>query len=246
MPAVALRRTVSWPVAVDARRAWQRPHVSAALVAHELAQPLAALTANLDAIAHHLTREPVSIESVREIVADAVADVARADRIVRHVLALVHRERTTLVTVDVPAWLDRCAARHRAEAARLGIRLETSTTVPLQVHGDVVQLERALDNVVVNAVQAIASVRDHGCVVLGAYRDGGHVEVTVADDGPGFHAAVLAASPALVTSKDDGCGLGLTLARLALEAHGGQLALANRDVGAVVTLRLPAHHPGAR
>ncbi len=231
------RRPALLPLDIHRRR--RKPGVSAAIVAHELAQPLAALTANVDAIALYLRAESVPWHDVRQVVADLAADVARADEIVKRVLALVRNERTTLVDIPVDAWLVRCAERHRPTLARLGVAIDVECEARLTLAGDVVQLDRALDNLVVNALQAISTIRDHGHVRLRASVVGGDLVVTVSDDGPGFHAAVSAAAGVLVTTRNDGSGLGLRVARLAARAHGGRLEIGNGPSGAVVALRLP-------
>lgn len=236
----AFEPTASWPIVADTRHGARRGAVSAAIVAHELAQPLAALTANLDAAVQYLSREPISLETVRDIVADATADVARANEILRHVLALVRRERIALTDIAVGSWLTRCAARHRREADRLGISIVVTSEPNLAIDGDVVQLDRALDNLVVNALQATASVRTAGRVALEARRCAHEVLVTVSDDGPGFHGAVLAGARTLVTTKAGGLGLGLAMVRKVAGAHGGRLELGNGAAGAVTMLRLPA------
>lgn len=246
MPTEALGSPASWPMARDRRGGARRAGVSAAIVAHELAQPLAALTANLDVVAHYLARESVSLEAVREVFADVLADIARADAIVRHVLALVRREPTARSAVDVGRWLAGCAERRRREAARLGIGVEVVCDAGLQVDADVMQLDRAVDNLVGNALQAIASFRTHGRVLIEGRRAGHEIVVSVSDDGPGFHHAVLAAPGARLTTKVGGSGLGLVVARMAASAHRGGLEVGNGVRGAVVMLRLPAGLPAAQ
>ncbi|BCS32562.1 hypothetical protein TBR22_A17760 [Luteitalea sp. TBR-22] len=234
-----LATTASWRGAIEPRRRLQRKGIAAAMVAHELAQPLAALMANLDAAAHHLRCDPVSLDGVREVFADLAADVARADAIVRHVLALVRDERTERSDIGVAEWLVGCAERHARPAATSGIGIAVRCGRDLRVRGDLVQLERVVDNLVVNALHALSGARDRGQVVIEAREAAGELVITVADNGPGFPAAVLAYPAGLATTKRDGSGLGLAVAARVARAHGGRLELANGAPGAIVTVRLP-------
>lgn len=241
----ALGTTASWRRTLQPRRRVRRTDVAAALIAHELVQPLAALMANLDAAAHHLRRDPVPLDAVRDVFADLAADVSRADAIVRHVLALVRDAPTPRTDTPVADWLNACADRHARQAANLGITIAVQCERDLSVRGDLVQLERVLDNLVMNALQALCSRSHAGQVLIEARHTAGELVVTVADDGPGFPVTVLADPEGLATTKRDGSGLGLAMAAMAVRAHGGRLELANGTSGAFVTVRLPAP-PSAR
>ncbi|MFM1815319.1 MAG: hypothetical protein RLZ98_2014, partial [Pseudomonadota bacterium] len=109
------------------------------------------------------------------------------------------------------------------------------------VSADRVQLQQALLNLVRNSIDAIGSHAKRGEIALTAELDPlGRAEITVSDDGPGFQTGVgeVATTPFLST-KVDGTGLGLAVARTVAEAHGGSLAVLETRKGAAVRLRLP-------
>ncbi len=115
------------------------------------------------------------------------------------------------------------------------VTLELSDPEGLEVACDRALLVRALANLIANAVSAVESVGG-GTVSLRASRVGASVELAVSDDGPGFAGAPFDGS----TTKPDGVGLGLLLARGIVEAHGGTLVAEPAPKGANLVVRLPA------
>jgi C4-dicarboxylate-specific signal transduction histidine kinase len=111
------------------------------------------------------------------------------------------------------------------------------------VKADALQIEQVIVNLVRNAAEALADAgRYDGKIAIEAERgDGGGVVVRVRDNGPGFDPdlAERAVAP-FATTKPDGLGLGLSLARSIVEAHGGRLSIASAPGGAVVSFGLPA------
>jgi two-component system sensor kinase FixL len=107
---------------------------------------------------------------------------------------------------------------------------------------DALQVEQVIINLVRNSAEALSDAgRYDGKVMIEADREGtGHVIIRVRDNGPGFDPDIVdrAAAP-FTTTKQDGLGLGLSLARSIIEAHGGQLSIESSSSGAVVSFTLP-------
>ena len=133
-----------------------------------------------------------------------------------------------------------CHAELDSNGVALSLRLDRDLPV---VKADALQIEQVIVNLVRNAAEALADAGRHdGKVTIEAEADGaGSVIVRVRDNGPGFDPGLAerAATP-FTTTKVDGLGLGLSLARSIIEAHGGRLAIASSASGAAVSFTLPA------
>jgi len=232
------------PTTVQPRDTSRRQtRLATAVLVHELAQPLSAMTSNLDV----LRASPAAHASpdVHAIVEDLVADVGRAMDILRSMHALVRHQRARRVSIPLDALVTN-ALRYGNDGGGV-----TSLDAPLihvhalpsvRVLGDPAQLTQALTNVVRNACQAVAPAGADGHVEISARYRGHDVWLDVQDNGPGFAAARLHAprSP-FVTTGRDGLGIGLVVARWVAVTHGGALQIENCAQGARVTLRLPTH-----
>jgi len=218
-----------------------------ASLAHEVNQPLGAIVNNANACLGLLPSGHQELDDVREALADVVADAERASAIIERVRALAKRsapERVELRLVDV---VDDVLALAAAEAAarRVTIHTDVSREFPA-VFGDRVQLQQVLLNLVVNAMDAMASVdeRERSLEIRGRLdTDDGQRAVTISVDDCG-----IGLQPeeehrlfdAFYTTKPQGMGLGLAISRSIIEAHRGRLwAEAKRDRGAVFSFRIP-------
>jgi C4-dicarboxylate-specific signal transduction histidine kinase len=223
----------------DASR--RRTRLATAVLVHELAQPLGAMTSNLDA----LRALPVTHASadVHAIVEDLASDVARAADILRSMHALVRSQRRRRISIPLAALVAnalRYGHRPDGEGTSGAPLVEVKPLPNVRVVGDPAQLTQALTNVIRNAFQAVTPAGSAGCVEIGARCRGHDVWLEVRDTGPGFAAERLHAplSP-FVTTGRDGLGIGLVVARWVAMTHGGALQLENWAMGARVTLRLP-------
>src|ERR1035438_4762529 len=135
-----------------------------------------------------------------------------------------------------PLGVAECVSRAASFETRVPVKVEAGPAIAIQ--GDPDQLEQALINLFRNA--ADASLATHGAVRAGWRRDGAMVEIWVTDDGPGLFGTANLFVP-FFTTKPGGSGIGLVLSRQIAEAHGGELALENREgaTGCVARLRLP-------
>jgi two-component system sensor kinase FixL len=135
------------------------------------------------------------------------------------------------------------------DASRRGVALEAvlDTALP-PIHGDRVQLQQALLNLVLNGMEAMehASNGDRRISVRTRRADDASVELAVADTGPGIpEQQIPHLFESFFTTKKDGMGLGLSIVRSIAEAHGGRIEVGN-DRGAVFRLRIPAAPEAAR
>jgi PAS domain S-box-containing protein len=214
-----------------------------ASIAHEVNQPLAAIVANGDACLRWLGRDVPQLDEVRGAVEGMMDDGNRAAEVIRRVRALAKKTDAPKaplpineVIEEVTLLLQREVLSHRAS-----LRLELATELPL-VLGDRIQLQQVIINLVMNGMEAMASVTDRPRELkILSRRETGMVLVAVEDSGVGIdpeHADRL--FNAFFTTKPSGMGMGLSICRSIIEAHGGKLCAArNAGPGATFQFTLP-------
>jgi signal transduction histidine kinase len=164
------------------------------------------------------------------------------ETVVRRFTDFVKLERLQLVATDLEPLASRVLAREQRGHEGVSARL-VGFDAPLVVSVDEELLERALENLVRNAIEAAAAGGGH--VELRASREEGFVRLSVVDDGPGFAADHPGEVRPFYTTRPGGLGLGLPLARKIVLLHGGDLVLERAEArGARVTIRLPERPPG--
>ncbi len=208
-------------------------------LAHELKNPLAAIHTLSDLVARKLA--PGSREA--EQMGVLVGEVRRLGGILDEFLNLSRPVRG-LAAVDVePAQVvGRVARLYEATAAARGVTLEVDVDAAGPLRCDPRKVQQVLINLVENALHALGA---GGRLWLGARAVGDGVAFTVRDDGPGLPKEPCARLfESGVTTRADGSGLGLTVARAIAAQHGGELTLGDADGGgALATLTLPRHPP---
>jgi C4-dicarboxylate-specific signal transduction histidine kinase len=216
----------------------------AASIAHEINQPLGAILSNADAADLLLDSGAARREALRAILADIRRDDLRASEVIRGLRTLLAKRETAHKRFGVndavrdlePLW--RADARRRG--VNLGIWLESDD---IAVVGDRIQIQQVLTNLVLNAMDAGAGVPAHRrSVFVSVGRVGGRVEITVRDRGEGIAPENLPRLfESFFTTKPNGMGLGLSISRTIVEAHGGRIrAENNADEGALFRVDLPA------
>jgi signal transduction histidine kinase len=219
----------------------------AASIAHEINQPLAAIMADANACLHWLAADLPDLDSVREALVAVVTDGNRAAEVISRIRALLSRSAVVHHPCDLAGVIRDVLPLVRPEMERHGIVLETSSAPDLpRVKGDRIQLQQVLLNLLVNAVEASREVpRERRRVVVRSTvedrNDGPWAVVAVQDAGVGFREPeVTRLFEAFYTTKPGGLGMGLSISRSIVDAHGGQLsATANSDHGAVFCFALP-------
>jgi signal transduction histidine kinase len=214
-----------------------------ATLAHEITQPLTAIATNAQA-ARRMLATSADGDELNEALVDIAGDAERAGSIVRRVRTLVRKQPGERRPVDINATVTEVTTILRRDIAEADISLQLRLAEDLpRVLGDAVQLQQVVLNLLVNACQAMADVVD-GPRVLSietAEPKPGNIEITVADTGGGV------AEPELermfepfVSSKAEGLGMGLSINRSIVEAHGGHIvATRNPDRGLTLRVTLP-------
>src|SRR5262245_4648990 len=154
-----------------------------------------------------------------------IAQVERAAEVVRGLRNFIRLERSETAPIAVPQLVDEAVAYCQTELDThvVDLQLRVSHELPTV---DALQIEQVIVNLVRNAAEALTDAGQHdGRVVIKADRDdAGSVVIRVRDNGPGFDPELVERA-AVTTTKSDGFGLGLSLARSIIEAHGGRLSI---------------------
>jgi C4-dicarboxylate-specific signal transduction histidine kinase len=210
-------------------------------IAHELNQPLTAILSNAQAAQHLLANRTGTPEMLAEILQDIVAADQRAGEVIRRLRALFRRGETQFGAVEVNTLAGEVLDIMRSDLITRGIAVERDFAPALPpVNGDRIELQQVLLNLVVNACEAM-SAADTRRLIVRTRRAHGAVEVSIADSGPGFTAAQYEQMfEPFYTTKPQGLGLGLSISRAIVLAHGGQLWADTRPDGATFSIRLPA------
>ncbi|HJU62701.1 MAG TPA: PAS domain S-box protein [Candidatus Binatia bacterium] len=221
----------------------------AASLAHELNQPLTAILSNAQAAQRFLAANPGDVEELREILKDIVQDDSRASEVIQRMRALVKKEELAFAPLDLASVVRDVAALVHSDAILQGVRilLEVKPGLP-PVRGDKIQLQQVVLNLLLNAFDAMkdcpANERE---VKVRAVLDGGRmVKVAVRDRGIGLSDDKLdKIFQPFYTTKRDGLGMGLSISRSIIDAHGGRLWAGNNpDRGATFYCTLPASDEG--
>jgi two-component system sensor kinase FixL len=213
----------------------------ASTMAHELNQPLTAVTNYLEAGRHLLSTGAVPAERIADLMEKAVAQAQRAGEVIRQLRQFVRKGETERHTQNLNQLVEEALALGLVGARQMGVRvlLELDHDLPLVVV-DPVQIQQVILNLVRNAIEAMETVERRELKVATRVTED-EIEATVADTGPGI-APELADRlfQPFVTTKKTGMGLGLSICREIIEAHHGHLTATPRESGGTVfRLTLP-------
>ena len=212
---------------------------TAAAIAHQINQPITAISTYAT-----IARDAIATGN-QELAGTALAKLThecdRAAEVMRSIRDLVKQGALSPAPMRLARVLEDVRMAHAAELGshRIAMRIEISPGLPTII-ADAVQLEQAVDNLVVNSIEAIAESGRSGHIGIIVRAEGDDTIIEVEDSGPGFAPGLdaLATTP-FMTTKRNGSGLGLAIARSVAEAHGGSLAVMRRSTGACVRIRLP-------
>ncbi len=214
----------------------------AAAVAHEINQPLTAI-ANYARLAKRAAeKQPPDLATAADAAGSAVEQVERAAEVVRRLREFIRLGRSDIAPTAVERLVQEAQSFCRPELERCGIDLDLRIARNLpKVQVDALQIEQVIVNLMHNSIEALSEAgRLDGRVTIEAEREAsGKVEIRIRDNGPGIDLdrAEDAAAP-FATTKPDGLGLGLALARSIVEAHGGKLRIESSPRGATVSFAL--------
>ena len=216
-----------------------------ASIAHEVKQPIAATMTNAQAALRFLSGPMMDLDEVRQILNDIVRDGNRAGEVVSRIRDLVRKAPPRRDHLEINGAVREVIELTRGEAAKnnVSVHTELADGLPL-VHGDRVQLQQVLLNLIVNAIEAMSGLgeRPRELWVSSGPAESSGVRVMVRDSGPGLAST----NPerffeSFYTTKPSGLGLGLSICRSIVEAHGGRLwASANLPHGAILQFTVPA------
>ena len=217
-----------------------------ASIAHEVNQPIAAVVTNAQAALRWLNMQPPDSEEVRQALDRIVRNGRRAGDVISRIRALVAKAAPRNDQLDINELVLDVVALTRSELRSSGTSLQTrlANGLPL-ILGDRIQLQQVMLNLILNAIEAMSGSRDGSRdLLIRTTQDGpGSVLVAVQDSGPGLKPeSVDQLFDAFYTTKPGGMGMGLSICRSIIEAHGGRVwATANVPPGAVLQFTLPFH-----
>ncbi|WP_321797392.1 ATP-binding protein [Caballeronia sp. J97] len=222
----------------------------AASIAHEVTQPMAAIVTSGDAGLRWLNRAQPEIAEAQQSIAQMIRDARRASEVIARIRAMARKRDSQPATLDVNEIVGETIELVRRELARhrVDVRTELATPSPT-ARCDRVQLQQVLINLIMNAAQAMSGVTGARVlrVATGASDgDPGYAQITVQDSGTGISEEnARRLFDAFFTTKAEGMGMGLSICRSIIEAHGGRIWAESPDEGgARLRFVLPAHEGG--
>jgi PAS domain S-box-containing protein len=216
-----------------------------ASIAHEVGQPLAAIVTTGEACLRWLGNRTPQPEEVRACVELMISEGRRASEIVLRVRSLTKGDAPQKMRLDLNEVLNDVVSLVQREVLnhRVSLRLNLAAELP-PVLGDRVQLQQVLINLVINAIQAMADIGDElrQLLIKSGLDEEGHVVVAVQDSGTGIDPTnANRLFDAFFTTRPNGMGMGLSICRSIIEAHGGRVwASSNAGGGATFQFSLPS------
>ncbi len=217
-----------------------------ASIAHEINQPLGAILSNAETAEILLQSKQPHLEEVHQILADIRKDDQRASEVIRRMRELLRKRELELELIDLNTVASDVLRLVDGETHRRGVEIEKrfADTLPA-VRGDVIHLQQVLLNLILNGMEAMSesSESNRRITMRTAYDGNGNVEVAVEDSGPGIPPDRLSRLfDSFFTTKTHGMGLGLSIVRSIVGAHGGRIwAENNSSGGACFRFTLPVN-----
>ncbi|CCE05001.1 Sensor protein (fragment) [Bradyrhizobium sp. STM 3843] len=214
-----------------------------ATIAHELNQPLAAILANVETAELVVKSPQFDLNEISEILADIHHDDVRASEVISRIRLLLRKAPFQPKRID----LDEVAREAMRFLSPLAVAREVNLTsfvaaTPLPVNGDEIQLQQVILNLVVNAMDAMSEMPSaERTITITTARAGNSARLSVSDQGPGIAVGhVDEIFEPFFSTKHDGMGMGLSIARTILDAHDGKLWAENKAPrGATFHVELP-------
>ena len=216
----------------------------AASIAHEVNQPLTAVTNNGSACLRLLANRNLDPEVLRRALEEIVADGTRASAVIARIRAFIKKAPAESTELDINEVIQEVVALagHELHKNQILVEWQFTRTLPL-VRADRVQLQQVLLNLIMNGIEAITGATNQPRVlgVVSRIDESGNVLVEVRDSGAGLGLEADRLFTPFFTTKANGMGMGLPISRSLIEGHGGRLwASPNSPHGAVFSFTLPA------
>ena len=218
----------------------------AASIAHEVNQPITGVVTSAHAALRWLGSQPPDLDEVRYCLDYIIKDGNRAGDVAGRIRALIKKVPPRKDGLEINEAILEVVALTHGEVVKNSVSLQTQLAAGLPlIQGDRVQLQQVMLNLVINAVEAMSGVSERSReLMIGSGKDASNgVLVTVRDSGPGLNPESLNhLFDAFYTTKPGGMGMGLSICRSIIEAHGGRVwATANVPQGAIFQFILPTH-----
>jgi PAS domain S-box-containing protein len=215
-----------------------------ASIAHEINQPIGAAITYADAGLRWLDAHPPNLEEVRQAFGVILESSVRAGEVMDRIRTLLRKAPLQKASLEINEVVQKVVALTRREAEKNGISVQTQLAESLPaIHGDRVQLQQVVLNLLINAIEALSGTSGGQLELLvSTAKNESGVVVSVRDSGPGLMPeSVEQLFDSFYTTKPGGLGMGLSICRSIIEAHGGRLwASANEPRGAVFQFTLVA------
>jgi len=217
-----------------------------ASIAHEVNQPLTAIINNGNACLRWLAADSPKLNEIREAVNDIIKDGNRASDVITRIRMLLKKKTFEPVAIDPNTVINEVTTlmQNECERHKVRLRIELESDLP-EVLGDRVELQQVILNLIINGIEAMDSQGGDRILEISSHQQSsGDVLIAVTDNGEGFDQQVanLLFEP-FFTTKIQGLGIGLSISRSIVEAHGGRLwAATNPHKGATFSFTLPANH----
>jgi C4-dicarboxylate-specific signal transduction histidine kinase len=219
----------------------------AASITHEIAQPIGSMVVSGGACLNWLENERPNLEEAREAAQRLVQDGNRAADVLRSIRSLVQKAEPRVLRLEIGTVIEEVLvlARGELQQHRIAARTEFDAGLPL-VLGDRMQLQQVLLNLIINAVQSMSGVHDRPRdLIIRCQREVPNegVLISVEDSGTGFEAGSgERIFDSMFTTKEGGMGMGLSISRSIIAAHGGRIwASPGESVGAIFRIVLPSN-----
>jgi signal transduction histidine kinase len=214
-----------------------------ASIAHELNQPLGSILTNAETAGLLLKSLTPDLNELREIVTDIQNDDKRASEVLKRLRSMLKKAPSEISDLDLNEIAGESVQLLSPLSTAREVNLSGITApLPLPIKGDPVQLQQVIVNLIVNAMDAVSKMpRVERRVTVSTARDDSFAELSVSDSGSGIPTEkIKEVFEPFFTTRAQGMGLGLSIARTIVEAHKGQIWAENKATGgAVFRIRLP-------
>jgi signal transduction histidine kinase len=214
-----------------------------ASIAHEINQPLGSILTNTETAQAILKSPNPNINELNEILGDILKDDQRATEVIRRMRSLLKKAPFELKNFDLDEVVEETIRFFSALAVSRNFKMaNVLTRDALPILGDRIQLQQVILNLVVNGIDAMKDTPDENRIItIRTSRVENFAQLTVSDRGSGIPEDKLKeVFEPFFTSKPEGMGMGLSIARTIIEAHNGRISARNRDRGgATFQIRLP-------
>jgi signal transduction histidine kinase len=212
-------------------------------IAHELNQPLGSILTNTETAEFLLKETSPNLAEVREILADIRRDDQRASEVIRRLRSVLKKTPFEIRDIDLNDTVREAIGFVAALADRRGVVLKfAAASGELRIKGDPVQLQQVILNLIINGMDAVLEADARvGEVSVSTARLDQHAEIRIGDTGPGIvNGDMQKVFDPFFSTKPQGLGMGLAIARTIVEAHNGRISAVNQESGgALFVITIP-------